>query len=130
MPRPELGTKRVCPTTGRRFYDLGRDPVISPYTGEVVPILAASYPKAFAPVAARKSAATEEEGDEEGTELVSLTDVEAAEGADEKDTALDSDDVLEVEDTESSDDGDTLIEDDEEGDDATDLIDVEKDEDE
>lgn len=36
MPKEEWGVKRVCPTTGRRFYDLNRDPVISPYTGEVV----------------------------------------------------------------------------------------------
>ena len=27
MPKEEWGTKRVCPTTGRRFYDLGRDPM-------------------------------------------------------------------------------------------------------
>ena len=38
MAKAELGTKRVCPTTGRKFYDLNKDPVISPYTGEVVPI--------------------------------------------------------------------------------------------
>ena len=36
MPKEEWGTKRLCPTTGRRFYDLNRDPVVSPYTGEVV----------------------------------------------------------------------------------------------
>jgi len=36
MPKPEWGTKRVCPTTGKRFYDLNRDPIVSPYTGEVV----------------------------------------------------------------------------------------------
>lgn len=36
MPKEEWGTKRVCPTTGKRFYDLGRTPVVSPYTGEVV----------------------------------------------------------------------------------------------
>ena len=36
MPKEEWGTKRVCPTTGRRFYDLNKDPIISPYTGEVV----------------------------------------------------------------------------------------------
>lgn len=36
MPKEEWGTKRVCPTTGKRFYDLGRDPIVSPYTGEVV----------------------------------------------------------------------------------------------
>ena len=36
MPKEEWGTKRVCPDTGKRFYDLGRDPVVSPYTNKVV----------------------------------------------------------------------------------------------
>ena len=38
MPKAEWGTKRICPTTGKRFYDLNRSPVVSPYTGEVVDI--------------------------------------------------------------------------------------------
>jgi uncharacterized protein (TIGR02300 family) len=38
MPKEEWGTKRVCPTTGKRFYDLNRTPVVSPYTGEIVDI--------------------------------------------------------------------------------------------
>ena len=38
MAKAELGTKRVCPETGRKFYDLGKTPVISPYTGKVVPV--------------------------------------------------------------------------------------------
>ncbi|MCP5037321.1 MAG: TIGR02300 family protein [Rhodobacteraceae bacterium] len=36
MPKEEWGTKRVCPTTGKRFYDLNKDPIVSPYSGEVV----------------------------------------------------------------------------------------------
>ncbi len=36
MPKEDWGTKRVCPTTGKRFYDMGRSPIVSPYTGEVV----------------------------------------------------------------------------------------------
>ena len=36
MPKEEWGVKRICPTTGRRFYDLNKDPIVSPYTGEVV----------------------------------------------------------------------------------------------
>jgi uncharacterized protein (TIGR02300 family) len=36
MPKEEWGTKRLCPTTGKRFYDLKRTPIVSPYTGEVV----------------------------------------------------------------------------------------------
>ncbi|MCR9087425.1 MAG: TIGR02300 family protein [Rhodobacteraceae bacterium] len=38
MAKEEWGTKRVCPTTGKRFYDLGRTPIVSPYSGEVVEI--------------------------------------------------------------------------------------------
>jgi uncharacterized protein (TIGR02300 family) len=38
MPKAEWGTKRICPTTGKRFYDLNRTPILSPYTGEVVDI--------------------------------------------------------------------------------------------
>ena len=36
MPKEEWGVKRICPTTGKRFYDLNKDPIVSPYTGEVV----------------------------------------------------------------------------------------------
>jgi uncharacterized protein (TIGR02300 family) len=38
MPKEEWGTKRVCPTTGKRFYDLNKNPIVSPYTGEVVEV--------------------------------------------------------------------------------------------
>jgi uncharacterized protein (TIGR02300 family) len=38
MPKEEWGTKRLCPTTGKRFYDLNANPIISPYTGEIVEI--------------------------------------------------------------------------------------------
>lgn len=36
MPNEEWGVKRVCPTTGKRFYDMNRNPIVSPYTGETV----------------------------------------------------------------------------------------------
>ena len=38
MPKEEWGKKRICPTTGKRFYDLNANPIISPYTGEVVTV--------------------------------------------------------------------------------------------
>lgn len=38
MPKEEWGVKRVCPKTGKRFYDMNRNPIVSPYTGEVVEI--------------------------------------------------------------------------------------------
>ena len=38
MPKEEWGTKRLCPTSGKRFYDLNKNPIVSPYTGEVVEV--------------------------------------------------------------------------------------------
>ena len=57
MAKPELGTKRIDPETGKKFYDLNKDPVVSPYTGK-------SYPLSFfaeTSVAAILEKATEEE---------------------------------------------------------------------
>ena len=44
MAKSDLVTKRICPTTGKKFYDLNKSPVISPYTGEVVPIAPVAPP--------------------------------------------------------------------------------------
>lgn len=33
MPEEAWGVKRVCPETGKRFYDLNKEPIVSPYTG-------------------------------------------------------------------------------------------------
>ena len=38
MAREELGTKRIDPETGKKFYDLGKDPIVSPYTGKSYPL--------------------------------------------------------------------------------------------
>ena len=38
MPKEEWGTKRLCPETGKRFYDLNANPIISPYTGNEVAV--------------------------------------------------------------------------------------------
>lgn len=51
MPNQDWGTKRLCPTTGKRFYDMGRMPIISPYTGEVVDIESARRKLAAAVIA-------------------------------------------------------------------------------
>jgi uncharacterized protein (TIGR02300 family) len=39
VAKPELGTKRIDPETGRKFYDLNKDPIVSPYTGKSLPAL-------------------------------------------------------------------------------------------
>ncbi len=84
MAKSELGTKRVCPETGRKFYDLGKTPVISPYTGKVVPIVVApvrSRPEPATPApAARPAPVAEVEAivpETADAEFVSLEDAEA-----------------------------------------------------
>ena len=132
MAKSELGTKRVCPETGRKFYDLGKTPVISPYTGKVVPIVVApvrSRPEAAAPAPTPRAAPVEEVEaivpETADAEFVSLEDAEAeqqgkkpaaAEGA----IAAGEEDEVEVD--ESLDDA-AFIEEQEEGDpDVTDII--------
>jgi len=81
VAKSELGTKRICPDTGRKFYDLNKTPVISPYTGKVVPIAPAPVrgrPESVAaarPVAAEQAEAIAPETAD--AEFVSLEDAEA-----------------------------------------------------
>jgi uncharacterized protein (TIGR02300 family) len=84
VAKAELGTKRICPETGRKFYDLNKTPVISPYTGKVVPIVVApvrSRPEpAMAAAAARPAPVAEPEvvaPETADAEFVSLDDAEA-----------------------------------------------------
>ncbi|HRE20082.1 MAG TPA: TIGR02300 family protein [Rhabdaerophilum sp.] len=121
MPKDELGTKRICPVTGKKFYDLGRDPIVSPYTGQSY---ARSY---FDPQPKVAKAEADEESDDEvvdtSAELVPLEDAEA----DEK-VVVGTDDDVDL----GDDDDDTFLEADEDEDDGdvSDLIDNDIDEDE
>ncbi len=119
MAKPELGTKRIDPETGRKFYDLNKDPVVSPYTGK-------SYPRSY--FEDGKPAIVEDEEDvaekeldteEEGAELVSLEEADdEAKGDDLPDLGDDDVDL-------GDDDDDTFLEDEEEGDDdVADMIGV------
>src|SRR5579871_5134901 len=81
MAKSELGTKRVCPETGRKFYDLNKNPVISPYTGKVVPVeapTARARPEP-APAPVRNVAPAEEVATPEPqeAEFVSLEEADA-----------------------------------------------------
>jgi uncharacterized protein (TIGR02300 family) len=133
VAKAELGTKRICPETGRKFYDLGKTPVISPYTGKVVPIApppqSRSRPEPAQPApVARPAPVPEPEAivpETADAEFVSLEDAEAeqqgkkpvaAEGA----AAPAEGEEVEID--ESLDDA-AFIEEEEEGDpDVTDII--------
>jgi uncharacterized protein (TIGR02300 family) len=86
VSKDERGTKRTDPDTGKKFYDLNQDPIVSPYTGK-------SYPRSFfeQAVFAKASPAravddedeTEEEEVEDAAapEVISLEEADAEEGA-------------------------------------------------
>ena len=125
MAKPELGTKRVCPVTGRKFYDLGKDPVVSPYTG-------ISYPRSQFEVVknqiAAKSAPAEADADDElpaevdKVEVISLDEAEQEQVDGGGKVAVSIDDDVEIEDDGVEDD--TFLEEDEdENTDVADLID-------
>jgi len=127
VAKSDLGTKRICPTTGKKFYDLNKNPVISPYTGEVVPI-APLAPTRARGEGARASAATAEPVAEpmETEELVPLEEADAEENTGKvKAVVPESEDDIEIDETieDDEDDDSTFIADEEEGDeDVTNII--------
>jgi len=113
MAKPELGTKRIDPETGKKFYDLGRDPIISPYTG-------ISYPRSyFDETVDLKEEGMEEEGIDtvlEKPEFISLDEVDDEEKADDLPDIGDDDvDLSEVDD-------DTFLADDDSDDDVVGIL--------
>ncbi|SRR5690554_2433551 len=122
MASSERGTKRTDPETGKKFYDLNMDPIVSPYTGK-------SYPRSYfeqllvgkaSAAASRKAEVPDEEEVEEEVEdvaapvIVSLEDADAEEAGDE--------DIPDVEDVEvdeelGEDEADVFLEEDEDEDD-------------
>ncbi len=71
MANPDRGTKREDPETGKKFYDLNKDPIVSPYTGK-------SYPRSFFEQGVKGRVAVEREEEEEEEEV---EEVEVADGA-------------------------------------------------
>jgi uncharacterized protein (TIGR02300 family) len=130
VAKAELGTKRICPDTGRKFYDLNKDPVISPYTGKVVPVenpVARARPEAAPPAAAPQPAPAPAEEtvapEPQEAELVSLEEADAeAQGAKAPVETTEPDLEEEVEMDESLDDAAFIEEQEEEDADVTDII--------
>ena len=125
MAKSDLGTKRICPTTGKKFYDLNKNPVISPYTGEVVPIAPVAPPRTRGGTPSPSMAAEMPEP-AEAEELVSLEEADAEENTGKvKAVVPESEDDIEIDETIEGDDDDdsTFIADEEEGEeDVTDII--------
>ncbi|GIL03189.1 MAG: TIGR02300 family protein [Alphaproteobacteria bacterium] len=134
VARQGLGTKRICPETGKKFYDLGKDPIVSPYTGKHYPlsffeeIPADKVRREVEPSSAAKPAVdeieTEEEFEEDGEpEFVSLEDADEADEAD-----ADEEEIPDLPDvdidvgTDEEDEEDVFLEEEEGDDDLSDVI--------
>ena len=128
MAKSEFGTKRICPTTGKKFYDLNKNPVISPYTGEVVPIAPVEPPRYRSGAARAAPVPKAEVAPEpmEAEELVSLEEADAEEDTGKvKAVVPESEDDIDetIEDDDRDDEDSTIIADEEEGDeDVADII--------
>ena len=84
VAKPKLGTKRICPNCGTRYYDLEKDPIICPKCGTR---FEAPTRGRAAPVAAVVEEEVEEVVAAPEAEFVTLevADEEAAGGAEEAD---------------------------------------------
>ena len=124
MAKAELGTKRVCPDTGRKFYDLNKDPVISPYTGKVVPVETPTARARPEPAPAPRTVAPPEEVVPEPpeAEFVSLEEADAETQGAKKPGEPTEAEAEEVELDESLDDAAFIEEQEEEDADVTDII--------
>jgi len=129
VAKSEFGTKRICPTTGKKFYDLNKNPVTSPYTGEVVSIASVAPPRWRIGVARAAPASTAEAAPEpmEAEELVSLEEADAEEDTGKvKAVVPESEDDIEIDETiedDRDDEDSTIIADEEEGDgDVADIL--------
>jgi uncharacterized protein (TIGR02300 family) len=137
VAKTELGTKRICPETGRKFYDLNKDPIVSPYTGKQYPLSYFQDTSTAEVLEKEEPEAVEEvdaENENENVEIVSLDDADdeatgSKSGKDDEnlpDIDNDDDDDVEIDD----DDDDTFLEDDEDDDDdVSDIIGVGDDDD-
>lgn len=141
IKRPKLaqtgaGTKRVCPETGKKFYDLDKDPIVSPYTGN-------EYPRSFFEEAAASRGATrkkdvkedetddkqeaatadeDEDEDDVSPAIISLDDADDDDDVgDENIPDIDGDEDDEPSDT-NNDDNTFLETDDDENDDLSDVV--------
>ena len=119
MAKEELGSKRIDPETGRKFYDLNKDPIVSPYTGK-------TYPRSYFDSASVKPADDDEAEEREVDAEEETPDVVSLEEADEE--VKGGDDLPDLGDDEvdlGDEEEDVFLEDEEEdGDDVTGIVGV------
>jgi uncharacterized protein (TIGR02300 family) len=119
VTKAELGTKRVCPNCGTRYYDLNRDPIICPKCGTQFELSAQTRARQ-APVKPVAPVEPEVEAEKEDVETVTLEEADE-EAADTGAVEVEGGDEIEGDD---DDEDDTFLPDDEDEDDEGDVDDI------
>ena len=125
MSNPARGTKRVCPSCGARFYDLGRAPITCPVCQSAYQVTPPPSPRRVerAPEPAPKQETEKAAPPVRGPEVISLDEAEEAEEA-----AVEDEEIVDLGDDDEDipageDEDDTFLEQDEEGDeDVSDIV--------
>jgi uncharacterized protein (TIGR02300 family) len=119
MSKPARGTKRVCPSCGARFYDLGRSPITCPVCQAVYQMTPPTSRRSerAAPVETPKPEVEDSDPPVKGgAEIISLDEAEEAEEA-----AVDDEEIVDIGGDEdipdADDDDDAFLEEEEESDD-------------
>ncbi|KZM50922.1 TIGR02300 family protein [Labrenzia sp. OB1] len=127
MAKPELGTKRLCPSCGAKYYDLNRDPITCPKCSTVFETVMTAR-AAKAAKAAEKPEEEEDDDDVVAPDTVPLEEADA-ETEDTGEVVPDLEDAeVDVDDDDTADDG-VFIDDEDEDEDEVPPIRVEIDED-
>jgi uncharacterized protein (TIGR02300 family) len=127
VAKPELGTKRLCPHCGAKFYDLSKSPIVCPKCSSVVEIVTASprgRPDAGTRAPLAPAAAQEVETPEtQDAEFVSLEEADAESSGGKAAVASEDAEDEEVEIAGDAEDDSTFLEEEEDGDeDVSDII--------
>ncbi|QIG48358.1 TIGR02300 family protein [Nordella sp. HKS 07] len=129
MVKAELGTKRICPSCGSKFYDLLKSPIICPKCGVsfiAAPVLPSKgeVPQAVAKPRDIPKPAPEDADEVADVELVSLEEVDEGDDAEDETAAIADVDLGEEEDgAEAEEDSTFLVEDEEENSDVSGYLD-------
>ena len=119
MAKQDLGTKRLCPNCGAKYYDLNKNPPVCPKCETVFvvatpksrPVEVVPEPKAEEPA--------EVKAEKPAVETISLEEADEERSGAKSSAEDDEDDDLEVE---GDEDNDTFLEEEDDEDDVTDII--------
>jgi uncharacterized protein (TIGR02300 family) len=118
VAKAQLGTKRICPNCGARYYDLNRNPIICPKCGT-------RFEVASAPVRARaaaKPAPVEADAELEMKEPVEVVSLEEADEEAASSGAVPIEGVEDEEDVDKEEEDDTFLAEEDEEEDVDDII--------